>query len=218
MARREQAKKLRMACGRGIMRYIIPLLPDHVYALCMGTHERLGANSLVRQLPLSVLRIIVRLAHTPLDINANSGGGTALSEACKMNHMDVVELLLSRGAKVDHHALFNACWQQNIAMTRLLLQHGADPNALGFVGLMGYLCGHDDFVGGQRDMGEGVIRASPLEMLRLLYDYGADLKNTMATRDGGLGVLHVAAELRDSVGIIIFCLDKVWRVLVITAG
>ena len=45
--------------------------------------------------------------------------------------------------------------------------------------------------------------------VKLLYDYGADLKNTMATRDGGLGVLHVAAELRDSVGIITFCLDKV---------
>lgn len=62
-----------------------------------------------------------------MDINA--WHGEALNWAVSRGHSDLVEFMLARGATVGPHALQAAALAGDVDLARLLLEHGADPDA-----------------------------------------------------------------------------------------
>ena len=74
-------------------------------------------------------------------LGAALGWGTPLSIATGFNNHDVIELLLAAGAEIGPHALHEAIAnckngekhtaEDGVAMTRILLSHGADVEAVG---------------------------------------------------------------------------------------
>ena len=121
----------------------------------------------------------------------------ALSAAVANNHVSVARQLLAAGADANHLGLGGvlppivaACSSLNYEMVLLLLEHGADVNAVdtrtgtsalyATVGVMGD-CGDED------GDGEGGIK-----IVRLLIDQGADV-NLARTTGGLLSALIIAS-------------------------
>ncbi len=121
----------------------------------------------------------------PALVNAWSGDGfTPLHLACFFAKEDAVTLLLQHGAQVDRAArnpmkvmpLHSAAAGHNLVIVRLLLEHGAPPNApqqLGWTAL------HE------------AAQQGDAAMLNLLLKHGAD---PSAKNDDGVTALQLATE------------------------
>jgi ankyrin repeat protein len=75
------------------------------------------------------------LADAGLDLDLPGGilGGSAINTASSEGHINIVEFLLSRGAKLDisdpeRNPLFAAIYGGHIEIVKLLLDHGLDPH------------------------------------------------------------------------------------------
>lgn len=118
-------------------------------------------------------------------VNAFSGDGfQPLGLAAFFGHADVVDALLRAGAHVNVASsnpmrvmpLHSAVANRNVAIARVLVEHGADVNATQ----------QDDFTPLMEAAQNG-----DLETARLLLDHGAD---PAVTKTGGLTALMMAAE------------------------
>jgi ankyrin repeat protein len=89
------------------------------------------------------------------DVVTDQDAGDALSRAASLDHVDVVELLLQRGAKQRTEALVVAAGKGALASARMLLDHGADPGTE----TNRPLC--------------AAVRRADLAMVKLLWEYGA---------------------------------------------
>jgi ankyrin repeat protein len=111
----------------------------------------------------------------------NENGVSVLAGLCFVNQADCVQLLLAHGAKVNrgrdesmetplHHALAGAA---DIAVIRLLIEHGADVNAKTTPGVCSY-----NFYGSTPTRGETPLHRAaafaPIDVVQLLLRAGAD--------------------------------------------
>lgn len=121
-------------------------------------------------------------------IATRSGDGfTALHLAAFFGHEATVRALLARGASVlavsenamKVHALHSAVAKRHLDIARLLLDHGADPDA--------------PQMGGWTPL-HAAVKQENLPLIRLLLAHGAD--PTRAANDGRTP-LHLALEARD---------------------
>jgi ankyrin repeat protein len=134
-------------------------------------------------------RKVEKLLGEGFDINYELGDGTALSDAARSGHTEIVELLLSRGADVSiGDPLGKAVGSGgvgNVKVVRLLLEHGADPN---------HLHGADV---SQRDSYDRTplhlaISSGREENAELLIESGADVD---AKNRAGETPLHILASM-----------------------
>lgn len=114
--------------------------------------------------------------------------GVPLGCAAGAGHMEVVKLLLARGANPNQRepvapsggALYGAIAGSHWEIVRLLLEHGADPNAA------------------VESSGNCVWRAkrdsAPSEILDLLASHGGDLTLEMACYDGDIAYIEAALK------------------------
>lgn len=130
-------------------------------------------------------RVATLLDEQPDRINAIAPDGfTPLGLAAFFNHLEVVELLLARGADVNlpsqnaQHVmpLHSSVAVENIAITQALLAHGADVNATQT----------DDFTPLLEAAHNG-----QLVMVQLLLEHGADINARLSS---GKTALDVAQE------------------------
>ena len=183
---KDASKRLRSFSHHGDLEEVLRLLPEGVYAFCAGAHPRLGAFSPVRLLPRPLLKVIVRFAHAPIDINAADKqrglcpGGTALHYACEHGHVEVAGALIRNGADINARrypgetVLMAACaarrgtygvQRPDLDTARLILKSGADVNL------------------GSRCLGTALLRAADcnhVDVVRLLLEFGAEVDR----RDG----------------------------------
>lgn len=119
-----------------------PLIPTNEVELPIARLRRTGvafdAMRFVRSAEAGDLDAIGLFLAAGMDVNAVGERGTsALAAAARNGHIDVMQLLLNRGARVEQVDDFgetplisaaSAFWDQTEAI-RLLIQAGADPNA-----------------------------------------------------------------------------------------
>jgi len=85
-----------------------------------------------------------------------SAKNEALSISCTKGHLEIVRLLLNRGADArEEEALCNACYEGHLEIVRLLLDRGAEPTTVA----LAFACSEDH-----------------LEIVRLLLNRGADAR------------------------------------------
>ena len=108
------------------------------------------------------------MANLPSDyVTYYAGSGTPLQNAAGSGHIEVVKLLLERGADpnlreegIAPHggALYSAVYHRHFEIARLLLEHGASPN---------------QEVESSADAVSIAIMNSDTQMIELLASYGA---------------------------------------------
>lgn len=103
--------------------------------------------------------IVESLLDHGADIDGRHRGKSILFHTVMMGSVEIVELLLKRGAHKDMKCIKLAASENNIAMVKLLLKRGFDV----------------DFEDGSPLA--AAIDINSAEMLRLLIDYGADIDN-----------------------------------------
>jgi uncharacterized protein len=127
---------------------------------------------------------IRKLLAAGADPNGFDGhGGTALIGAARMGHVAAAEALLAAGARADlrdraHSAwtpLMHAVHKRQTEAARVLLDHGADPNARGGAGVTALIMS---------------AAYGDTETVRLLLERGADAR---LRADGGVTALGNAA-------------------------
>ncbi|KAJ6093116.1 hypothetical protein N7486_008405 [Penicillium sp. IBT 16267x] len=138
------------------------------------------------------------------------GGYTALMIACMKNHLDMVELLLERGADPNIQgagfALHWACENDNLEMVQLLVEHGADVNigrkygnSLAYarsVEVVEFLIDRGADVNARGEISNALMKASQkdyLDILRVLIENGADV-NAKGLKDGHGNALFKASS------------------------
>ena len=129
-----------------------------------------------------------------IDVNSrNAKSQTALLNAVIMgDRAEIVRLLLGGGAHVDalnengDTPLAYAVYLGDVAVTRLLLEAGADPNKRN-------LDGNDPFAGAMTSMWRRADTERFLRLVRLLLDAGWDVN---AQNADGLAALHYTNVLR----------------------
>lgn len=133
-------------------------------------------------------RVAKLLDEQPERVNAIAPDGfTPLGLAAFFDHLDVVELLLARGADVNlpsqnaQHVmpLHSSVAIQNIAITQALLAHGADVNATQ----------EDGFTPLQEAAQNG-----QMEMVKLLLEHGAKIDVRMASGKTALEIAQAAGH------------------------
>lgn len=100
--------------------------------------DKYGYTPLMSAVSLKRLIAVKVLLHVHADVNIRAKyGNTALIIACDETFIEVVRMLLDRGAMIDAYrtdvckqptCLFAAIKQENEELVRLLLEHGANPN------------------------------------------------------------------------------------------
>lgn len=113
------------------------------------------------------------------DVNAKDPyGQTALYSAAYAHHIDLVKLLLSKGAQADHGA--NVLCSRAVELpelTKLLLEAGADPSCQSSTGYTPLII---------------AAESNSLESVRLLIDAGADPEQ--ADKDGARAIDYAKRE------------------------
>ncbi|KAJ6011194.1 hypothetical protein N7451_002606 [Penicillium sp. IBT 35674x] len=157
---------------------------DHpIHTACKGQHT--GIVKLLLERGADVNAELGAIGGTPLYIASNAGfkdlavllidggahinklvktyGGvhyTALMIACIKDHLNMVELLLEKGADANIQgadcALHSACEKNNLKIVQLLVRHGADVNF-------------------RREYGNSLAYTCSLEVAQFLIDNGADV-------------------------------------------
>ena len=106
-------------------------------------------------------------------------GRSALYHASAEGSVEVVKLLISRGARVDEQppgrptALISASFRGHTEVVRVLLAAGASPNAVGEYGWTALAT---------------AARNGHVEIIRLLIGHGADVNHRLADGSTALGV------------------------------
>jgi ankyrin repeat protein len=102
------------------------------------------------------------------DVNLSKGGRIPLRRAYEGRHLEVMRLLLEHGADVDKRdnhplgtVLHHASYEGQVDAVRLLLQHEANANAVGYRN--------------QTPLHLASYPPKPIEVVRLLLEYGADM-------------------------------------------
>ena len=113
-------------------------------------------------------------------------GWTPLVRAVEAGRTDVAKFLLSQGAKADDGSLFRAAANGHVALVKLLLESGANRDAV---------FEHHGYTALGHAAAEGKI-----EVVKLLHDKGASLKKDA-------GILHTAA-FRGHRDVVAFLLEK----------
>ncbi|KAJ7138321.1 ankyrin repeat-containing domain protein [Mycena epipterygia] len=130
------------------------------------------------------------LFHSPFTntIVADGEDGSVLLGASAHGHMEIVQLLLKKGADIDSNnggPLRVACKQGHIAIVRLLLEKGADSNTA------------DEKYGSTL---EGASGAGHAEIVQLLLEHGTDIVREngralrAACRQGHLDIVSLLLE------------------------
>ena len=164
----------------------------------------------------------------PQDVNARGGyHETPLHAAVDRGHLDVVLLLLDRGAGVESRGsqhqtpLYMASSRGHVEIVRSLLDRGADPNAqcddfdvlelnwtpllvaskMGRVEIARVLLEHGAKVGYQDNFGTGplhiALRHQSSELSRLLLDHGANPNTTDIWDNTALYVASTNGQVAD---------------------
>jgi ankyrin repeat protein len=88
---------------------------------------------------ITMVRMLVKYIKN-IDARTN-GGSTALHYACNFQLVDIVKILLEKGAKqdiieleYDFYPIFYAVVQNNVLITKILVEHNANPNHQDYVG------------------------------------------------------------------------------------
>ncbi|HWN95807.1 MAG TPA: ankyrin repeat domain-containing protein [Methylomirabilota bacterium] len=149
---------------------------DEWYQVQVGKRVSTGKNPFDEDV-ITKREELARHLDGGFDVNARSLDDykeTLLMRAVKRRAEDSVKLLLERGAKVDERsltlrktALFFAAYESSEAIVRMLLEKGADPNALDWIG--------------NNPLREASA-AKRAGMVRLLLQHGARLSQT--NKDG----------------------------------
>jgi ankyrin repeat protein len=131
-------------------------------------------------------------AHINKLVRTFGGCYTALMIACINNHLDVVELLLEKGADANiqgaEFPLHWACENNNMEMVRLLVKYGADVhvkrkygNSLAYarsLEIVQFLIDHGADVNARGETSNALVKASEkdhLNIVRVLIEHGADV-------------------------------------------
>jgi cytochrome c len=145
-----------------------------------------GANELIEAAESGDVELVRQLIDGGADLNEQGQYGTALHRALARRHVDVVALLVARGADVDvtnqllGTPLHVAAGTGNEAMVLLLLEHGASVTVAR--GAEGYAPLHV------------AAEAGRAAVVRVLLDRGANV-NALSHGSVGASALHLA-ELR----------------------
>jgi ankyrin repeat protein len=126
----------------------------------------------------------IDLINQGLDVNiSDKSGNTPLTHSCRFQSLELVTLLLSRGANVNppincliYSPLMSAILTGDIELATLLLDHGANVNVL---------VAACDFL--------------DLDIIELLLDRGANINEV---NEYGESPLHILSEHNDSIDIV----------------
>jgi ankyrin repeat protein len=141
------------------------------------------------------LSMVERAISKGQDVNAYNGGETPLYMAAKQGNLDMVKLLLSRGAKYDlptskkNTPLHISAELGHEQVVELLLHAGADINAKGEAGLTPL---------------QAAIWGGKLEVVKLLLQRGANIN---LTSNGNDSSLHIAAQ-QSNAEVVKLCLEN----------
>jgi len=170
--------QLKHACAAGDLGQVRRLLDEG--ADPDSTDER-GCGTLLSFHPPVVDLLLLRGARP--DLQTNEVGASVLAGLSYMNQIECVRSLLRAGANANlgrpesgetplHHAL--ASLEPNrTALVRLLLEHGADPNARTNPGFYSFNYGGDLRTRGETPLHRAAAYA-PAETIELLLSFGAD--------------------------------------------
>lgn len=150
-------------------------------------HEGTGWSALMLALALDYPDMARWLIDHGADINTESMmDGSVLAFAVKSNQLDMVELLLAKGAKPDTGCLSNAVETGNQKIFDKLMEAGADPRGmsvfqciqLGRVAMAKALLDHgartDVFTFGKQGDAYSAVYYNQPEILKMVLNHGAD--------------------------------------------
>lgn len=153
-----------------------------------GENAQLALNEAVKAENFELTTLLINHG---ADINASDGYVTALMIAARDGALDIMELLISKGADIHargfngHTALSSAA--QNLLATKLLIEHGAQVDIRAKVNLIPFL------IAGDARYAEG------FEKVRYLFENGVSA-HVLAKR--GFTILMAAASSRNNIDLL----------------
>ncbi len=171
--------KLKNACSAGSLEEVRQLLDEGADPNSADEH---GCGTLLTFHPEMVELLLSRGANP--NTQKNQVGASVLAGLAYVNQLDCVRALLRAGAHVDrgreesgetplHHALVSRT-SDRTPLVKLLLDHGANPNAKTKAGIYSFNYGGDLRTRAETPLHRAAAY-SPAETITLLLEAGADL-------------------------------------------